>query len=57
VNAVEAKEIPGATARIRSLPPEVLAVDGEAARLVARLTRKGAKESEPVRVAAFNSFI
>jgi len=49
--------VPKATSRIRSLPPQELTADAEAARLVARLTRKGGKESEPVRVAAFNSYI
>jgi len=49
--------VPKATDRLRNLPPHQLAADAEAERLVARLTRKGAKESEPVRVAAFNSYI
>lgn len=34
-----------------------LAADDEAARIVARLTREGTGEDEPVRTAAFTSFI
>jgi hypothetical protein len=49
--------VPQATTRLRRMPPKELAADAEAARLVARLTRKGSKQSEPVRVAAFNSYI
>lgn len=48
---------PPATDRLRRLPPEELAADAEAARIVARFTRKNAEKSEPVRVAAFNSYI
>jgi hypothetical protein len=49
--------VPQATTRLRSLPPQELAADPEAARLVARLLRKGGKTAKPVRVAAFNSYI
>jgi len=48
--------VPKATDRLRHLPPQELAADAEAERLVARLTRQHA-EAEPVRVAAFNSYI
>jgi len=54
---LEDTEVPGATARLHSLPAEELAADREAARIVARLIRKDGEESEPVRVAAFNSYI
>lgn len=53
----EAAEVPEATARLRVMAPEDLAADGDAARIVARLLRKGSEESEPVRVAAFTSYI
>jgi hypothetical protein len=43
-------------ARLRRMAPDKLAVDSEAARLVARLTRAKTKV-QPVRVAAFNSYI
>ena len=46
---------PGATADFRALDAEALAT--QLPNFVARLTRKEAKESEPVRVAAFNSRI
>lgn len=49
--------VPKATTRLRNLPPHELATDPEAARLVARLLRKGTKAAKPVRVAAFNSYI
>jgi hypothetical protein len=42
---------------LHKLTLDELAEDGEAGRIVARLTRKDTGESEPVRVAAFNSFI
>lgn len=51
------EKIPGDTTRLRHLPPRVLAVDEDAVRLVARLTRQGGQETEPVVVAAFNSYI
>lgn len=54
----EEATLPQATARIFTLPPDVLAADEEAARLVARLQRKPVEDNEePVRVAAFNSYI
>lgn len=42
---------------LRDLTLDELAEDGAAAHIVARLTRKGGEESDPVRVAAFNSSI
>jgi FXSXX-COOH protein len=42
---------------LRDLTLDELAEDPMAADIVARLTRKNGAESEPVRVAAFNSFI
>jgi hypothetical protein len=45
---------------LRDLTPEELAAKAETARIVARLTRTSemtGEASEPVRVAAFNSFI
>lgn len=42
---------------LRDLTLDELAASSEAAGIVARLTRKDSEESEPVRVAAFNSFI
>ncbi|WP_242884419.1 hypothetical protein [Actinomadura litoris] len=45
---------------LHDLTLDELASDGEAARIVARLTRTDVPEregSDPVRVAAFNSFI
>lgn len=43
--------------RLNVLPAEQLLADRDAARIVARLTRRSAQSSEPVRVAAFNSYI
>jgi len=43
--------------QFRSLSPQDMVADGGAAKVVARLTRKGRKEAEPVRVATFNSRI
>ncbi len=42
---------------LADLPPAEMATNDDAARIVGRLTRKGHGESEPVRVAAFNSYI
>jgi hypothetical protein len=53
----EESAMPGVPDGLRALAPAQLAADHDAARIVARLTRKGSVESEPVRVAAFNSYI
>lgn len=42
---------------LHDLTLDELATSSEAAGIVARLTRKDSAEPEPVRVAAFNSFI
>jgi hypothetical protein len=42
---------------LQGLTLDELAASDDAAGIVARLTRKDSEESEPVRVAAFNSFI
>jgi hypothetical protein len=46
-------------ADLRDLAPDQLKANEDAARIVARLTRKGREDEpvEPVRVAAFNSYI
>jgi hypothetical protein len=60
MNILEEADTPGtpdALAKLRKLTLDELATDSEASRIVARLTRKDSNQSEPVRVAAFNSFI
>ncbi|MFI0483126.1 hypothetical protein [Actinomadura sp. 9N215] len=59
MKALDEADTPGLS-DLRTLTPEALAVEAEAARIVARLTRTdelNADGSEAVRVAAFNSFI
>lgn len=48
---------PPEVAGLGALTPAELAEDGEAARLVCALARMDGGEVEPVKVAAFNSFI
>lgn len=50
-------EDPDGLTKLRDLSLDELAVSAEAADIVARLTRKDSEQAEPVRVAAFNSFI
>ncbi len=57
MNTCEELAIPGFTGDLRDLSPDQLKANDDAARIVGRLTRKGSAETEPVRVAAFNSYI
>lgn len=51
------KRVPEALQALAEMSLEDLAASPEAARLVARVTRTGAVEKEPVKVSAFNSYI
>lgn len=55
--ALDEADTSDSLADLHNLALDELAEDREAGRIVGRLTRKDTDESEPVRVAAFNSFI
>jgi len=60
MHASEAAVAAGATtslADLQALPLEELARDKGAAHILARITRQNTLEPEPVKVAAFNSYI
>lgn len=50
-------EVVNQVVELRDLTLDQLAMDGEAALIVARFTRTGDEESKPLRVAAFQSYI